>query len=321
MSASFPKEDLRSLRGSQQAGPTLDGRRASVILPATCGELVQGTLDGVPCLVSCPIDLYGTVEVTLLSQPDWTVPADAPKAAAALHAGLEHLNHEDGERLGGRLQLTNDLPRSRGYASSTVDVAGALYALGHAVDRPLSAREVAHLAVAVEPSDSTMFPGLALLDHRGGTFHRDLGPAPALSVIVLDPGGAVDTLGFNRRDHYVETLQRLAPEHREAFDLLAQALQRRDWHALGEAATLSARVHQVILENPWLDQALKLARTIGALGICRAHSGTLLGLLLDPASADVEAATRFVRRQFDVGLNPRAVAAHRMVDGGPANLL
>ena len=63
----------------------------SVALAGTCGELVQGTLDGVPCLVSCPIGRYSIAEVRLRQEPGWEVPPDAPKAAAALYAGLAYL--------------------------------------------------------------------------------------------------------------------------------------------------------------------------------------------------------------------------------------
>ncbi len=286
-----------------------------VALPGTCGELVQGSLDGIPCLVSCPIDFYSMAELTLGTQAGWQTPDDAPKAAAALRAGLEYLGRSDHSNAvsGGRLKLVSSLPRGRGYASSTADVGAALYALGEACGRPLTGPEAAHLAVGVEPSDSTVFEGLALFDHRAGSFYRLLGPAPALALIVIDPGGQVDTLRFNRADHR-PALRRLAAQHREAFEMLADGLQRGDWAAVGQAATLSAKCHQAILSSSLLARVLSLGQQVGALGVCRAHSGTIFGLLLSPDHADVEAAARFVRRSLprDIG-----VSVHRLVDGGP----
>jgi L-threonine kinase len=284
-----------------------------VALPAACGELVQGTLDGVRCLVSCPINWYSIAEVGLRPEPGWEVPADSPKAAAALRVGLAHLGRTE---LGGRLRLISDVPRGRGYASSTADVGAALYALGRALGQSLVVADVARLAVSVEPSDSTVFPGLALFDHRGGSFHERLGPAPPLAVVVVDPGGEVDTLAFNRQDHR-EVLARLAPQHREAFTLLFEGLQRGDWRAIGEAATLSARAHQAILLDPLLEMVLTLARSVGGLGVCRAHSGTVLGLLLDPEHADVSAVADFVARQLPDGV---AVVRCSLVGGGPLHL-
>lgn len=295
-----------------------DGTRqvtVRVALPGTCGELVQGTLDGTPCLVSCPIDLYSTAELTVCGQAGWQTPDDAPKATAALRAGLEYLARRDSGDIapGGRLTLISSLPRGRGYASSTADVGAALYALGEACGRSLTSPEAARLAVGVEPSDSTVFEGLALFDHRTGSFYRLLGPAPALSLIVIDPGGQVDTLTFNRADHR-PALRRLATQHREAFEMLANGLQRGDWAAVGQAATLSAKCHQAILPSPLLDRVSSLARQVEALGVCRAHSGTILGLLLSPEQADIDGAVCVVRRSLP---NNISVSVHRLVDGGP----
>ena len=279
-------------------------------LPATCGELVQGLFDGMPCLVSCPIDHYGTATVKLQPEPGWEVPPDAPKAVAALRAGLVYLGEPPG---GGWLQLTSDLPRGRGYGSSTADVGATLYALGQGLGRPLAAPEVTRMAVAVEPSDSTIFPGLVLFDHRCGSFHKSLGPAPSLVVIVLDPGGEVDTLAYNR-EVSPESLRRFTVEHREAFALLEAGLTEHDWALVGKAATLSARTHQAVLFNPLLEAALDACRALGGLGVCRAHSGTILGLLLDPARTPPHESLRRARTMIPQCVE---ICLRVLVDGGP----
>ncbi len=283
---------------------------ASAAIPATCGELVQGTLDGIPCLVSCPIDRYSVAEIRLKPTPGWEVPHNAPKAVAALNAGLATMR---GTTWAGRLRLLSDLPRGRGYGSSTADIGATLYALGQALGRPIVPEQVARLAVGVEPSDSTIFPGLALFDHRGDHLHEGLGPAPPLAVVVIDPGGEVDTLTFNRMNHQAP-LRRLASQHREALGLLRAGLRQGDYEAVGAAATLSARVHQDILYNPLLEPVLEMAREVGAVGVCRAHSGTLLGLLLDPDRAEPCAVAALVARRLPDSV---AVSSHRLLDGGP----
>jgi len=280
-----------------------------VALPGTCGELVQGTLDGEPCLISCPIDSYSIAEVRLQPWGGWTVPEHAPKTHAALQAGLAYLGRMAS---GGYVRLQTELPRGRGYGSSTADIGATLYALGQAAGQELVPSEVARLAVHVEPSDSSLFPGLALWDHRYGHVYEDLGAPPALMVVVLDPGGVVDTLAFNQLDHR-EVLRQLAPQHRLAFTLLREGLQQGNLEALGVAATLSARAHQAILANPLLEPTLSLARDVRALGVCRAHSGTLLGLLLDPKDADVPAITTRAARRFAPAVT---VFSRPLVSGG-----
>lgn len=278
-------------------------------MPATCGELVQGTLDGIPCLVSCPISVFSVARVCLTNGTGWDVPCDRPKALAALQAGARYLGHSGGLRV----HLDSTLPPGRGYGTSTADLAAVLYALGHGCGRSLQPAEVARLVVAIEPSDSTMLPGLALLAHRDACFHELLGDAPPLWVLVIDPGGQVDTVAFNQLDHR-PALRRLASAHREAFDLLRTSLRQRDWRGLGEAATRSARLHQGILPNAWLDDVCHLSTAVGGLGVCRAHSGTLLGILLDSDEDGARSACRFVARHLPPELGVQLV---RLCDGGP----
>ncbi len=286
--------------------------RGQATLPATCGELVQGALDGVPCLVSCPIDLWARADVVLAESETWQTPDDAPKAAAAVRAGLALLGRAQD---GGALRLASPIPRGRGYGSSTADISAALYALGCALGRPFTAQEVAHLAVNIEPSDSTMLPGIALFDHRQGSFYELLGAALDVTVLVLDPGGEVDTVAFNQQD-LCASLRLLASEHSDAFSTLRQAIRSADVAALGHAATVSARAHQTILHNPLLDQTLAIARDIAAAGVCRAHSGTILGILLDPAHVDVADAAAYVRQRVGASVT---VAQHKIVGGGPVS--
>lgn len=279
-------------------------------VPGTCGELVQGALDGEPCLISCPIAWYSLAAVHCQPWGGWTVPAHAPKTHAALHTGLAYLRQTASS---GSVRLHTALPRGRGYGSSTADIGATLYALGHAVGRRLTPSEVAALAVQIEPSDSSLFPGLALWAHRSGQLYEDLGAPPPLTVIVLDSGGEVDTLAFNRRDHR-QALRRLASQHREAFTVLREGLRHSNLEAIGAAATLSATAHQAILLNPLLPAALQLARDVRALGVCRAHSGTVLGLLLDPGSADIAQITSVIAQRLAPAV---AVFSLPLVSGGP----
>ena len=278
---------------------------ATVDLPGTCGEWVQGALEGIPCLVSCAIDWYARVSVTLGGVPgSWRLPADAAKAAHALRLALAARGNPP---VGGTLRLNNPLPRGRGYASSTADVAGTIYALGLALGVPFAPAEVAQLAVRVEPSDGTLFPGLTLFAHRDAAFHRPLAALPPLAVVVLDPGGSVDTLTFNRQDHS-GALKKAAPMYREAFALLEAGLATGDVAMIARAATLSAKTHQAILPSTLVDAALEIFPAVGALGICRAHSGTLVGLVCEP-EAVTEVAARAAAR-----LPENIVRQHRCVE-------
>ncbi len=270
-----------------------------IAVPGTCGELVQGTLEGTPCLVSCPIASYSVAEVEIdvathsSLGSGWSLQPHLSKVKTALRYGLEYLELADSS---GHVHLNSDLPRGRGYGSSTADIGATLFALGHAVGRALKPTEVAHLALRVEPTDGSLFPGWVLWDHRRGQVCQDLGTPPLLSVIVLDPGGEVDTVAYNQQAHE-PMLRSLASRHREAFTMLQEGIKHGDAATIGAAATLSAVTHQDMLPNPLLDLALDLAQETGAVGVCRAHSGTIIGLLIDPHETDMSSACGLARQR------------------------
>ncbi len=286
---------------------------ARVAMPGTCGELVQGTIDGMPFLISCPIDLWSIVTVRTTPGAGWQCPADAPKAARGIRAANRAF---PGLACGGVVEIASELPRGKGFASSTADVCGAIYALGEASGLPLQPEEVARLAVSVEPSDSTMFPGLALLDHRFGSQMVRLGAAPSLDLLVVDEGGAVDTEAFNRRQGTRPDAS-MEAHQRDALEAVRYGLESGDWRALGDGATMSAFIHQAVLPKKLLPDLLRVSRSTGALGICAAHSGTLLGLLLDPREHDVEEIARLLRARLP---GFAGIYRQRMIDGGPRTL-
>lgn len=258
----------------------LGARTAIARVPFTCGELVQGVdPDGGAFLVSCPIDRAAEVRATVDGSGLTSGPSARPKALAAAEWTLAVLGRGS---LGVRLEVRSDLPVGRGYGTSTADVVGAIAATAGALGKELSPAEIVRLAAAIEPSDGTMFPGLALVDGRTGSRWEILGPPPALDIVVLDFGGAVDTVGYHARRP--DASPGLTALQARAVDLVRRGVRRADPAALGAGATLSALANEVLLPKPALVETLELAARLGAFGICAAHSGTALGLLLPDAT-------------------------------------
>jgi hypothetical protein len=80
-------------------------------------------------------------------------------------------------------------------------------------------------------------------------------------------------------------------------------------------SALSARAHQRILPKPQLEKVIGLAREVGALGVNVAHSGTVIGLLLDPGHADGPAMAAYLTTHLP-GLE--SISLSRMVGVGRA---
>jgi L-threonine kinase len=283
-------------------------QRASV--PMVCGELVYGSLDGIPCVVSCPIERFSTATIQTISMPAWGLPERLPRLSKAFRLALDCL---PGVPKGGMVTIESTLPPGRGFGSSTAEIGAALFALGKLSGTPLEPLQAARLAVQVEPTASSLFEGLAIFDHRTGSTYEDLGAAPNLAALVIDPGEEVDPLVILKTNER-EALRRLAPDHLQAFNLLRSGLYQLDMGAIGEAATLSARLGQALLENPLLETACDLARQVHALGVCRAHIGTLLGLLLDPSETDLPAVLVYVQNALPAGVE---CALYPLTGGGP----
>ncbi len=302
----------------------MDGRQraAAALVPCTCGELVQGLLEGEPFLVSCPIDRYSRVTVTLEGAGAPVAPLAAPaaredgaslphpKALQAARAALTALGLGD---VGFSLEVSCPLPAGKGFGTSTADVVGAIVAASRAAGLALGPADVARLAVDVEPSDGTMFPGLALFDHRRGRRWEVLAPAPPLLLAVLEFGGEVDTMEYNAGLD-LDRWRSMEREHTRALELLREGLRRQRPDLVGSAATTSALAHQRLLPKPELEQTIALAADYRALGVCAAHSGTALGVLLGPG--EMQQAQRLLaaaRRRLQ-GLQQAWVS--RLVDGG-----
>lgn len=257
---------------------------ATVRAPGSCGELVQGTLDGVNFLITCPVDLHTEVTVT----PGVSGPSAAgEKTVAAVLRTWEYLGVACEPFT---VAVHSDLPQGKGMASSSADIAAACQAAALAAGRRLTADEIADIALAIEPTDGIFFPGIVMFDHVRGLTRRPLGSPPPMSVLVFDAGGRIDTLEFNRRTDLAALNAAKEHEVRRAVDLVSRGLAAGDCALIGQAATISAFANQAILAKPALPDVIAIAHRHGAVGVNTAHSGTVLGILFPgrptPAAAE-----------------------------------
>lgn len=282
--------------------------RATASVPFTCGELVQGRDQHGPFLVSCPIDRYSTVTVALNESGAIHAPRERPKAAAAVGATLASLGFG---RIGADVTVRSHLPPGRGFGTSTADIAAAVAATSAAAGSLLPPAVIAELAVQLEPSDGTMLPGLATFDHLAASRMELLGAAPSLGLLVLDFGGEVDTVAHHARHPLMAAANPAIGG--ELLGLVRGAVGSRNPAALGRAATRSALENQTVLTKPALPAAVELSSRVGGFGVCAAHSGTALGLLLPADRSLVRRATNLARQML-----PGLVEAWptRIVDGG-----
>jgi L-threonine kinase len=279
--------------------------------PATCGELVQGAIDGQDFLVNCPIDLFAEVELTAARAPGLEIDAegDFAKVTAALTrvAGLYDitLNH--------RLCITSPIPRGKGMASSTADITAALGAFIRHGGIDLNDEGLGSLIASVEPSDCVHYPGIAEVNHLTGKLFARFPVPSGLRVIVVDCGGQVETLHFDRA-----RARAIYDEHRgEVMGLLGElrrGLLFADAAAIGDAASRSARLSQRILPKDPLELLHRVCTDAGAVGVNCAHSGTVLGVMYVKRPGRADGLLRAIERAF--GHDLPVLGDHAIIGGG-----
>jgi L-threonine kinase len=240
----------------------------TVFAPGSCGELVQGEIDGVSFHISCPIDVYSRAAVGRSGI--------GPKARAAIKAAWARLGRAAPSITVG---VDSDLTPAVGMASSTADITAAVAASFAAAGETISPRRLAQAALSVEPTDGTLFEGVVAFDHKKGRCLRRLGPAPSAFITYIDTGGGVDTIEYNR------TQIRYSPHQTRsigsAFELVAAGLRLSDPGLIGRGATISAVVNQAFLYKKELEELMFVSQSVGGFGVVVAHSGTVAGILHD----------------------------------------
>lgn len=251
---------------------------ATVRAPGVCGELAQGVIEGIHFLVTCPVDFYSRVRVDLYSDgPGVEAPEDCDKAAAAVRRALSQLKNA---KVRAKVTINNPIPRGKGMASSSADLAAAIAATGLALGQELTPYQIAQIALSIEPTDGIMIPGVALFDHRAGIIRESLGPPPPMEIVALDLGGTVDTVQFNMVDRF-QRWESVDQQTTEALRLLRLGITNEDPVLVGQGATISAEASQAVLAKPRLGEVKEFAESVGAVGVNVGHSGTIMGVLLD----------------------------------------
>lgn len=275
-------------------------RDVLAITPGSCGELVQGSLDGVAFHISCPIAAFSMVRIRPAPQSrDFGL---GFKALTAVRKARRRLRFRRSVWIEAKCGLVQGV----GMASSTADIGASVSAVFAAAGVRPCEIETASLAVKVEPSDGTIFPGIVAFDHKRGRYMSRLGVAPDIHISYVETGGTVDTVQFNRNPIRYTASQKA--KIRLAFDMAVAGLRHGDRHLIGAAASMSARINQDILPKPGLDELLEIASEHCAYGVVVAHSGTVMGVLHDQNGTEITSAL--------AQLSNRQPTTVRMVNGG-----
>ena len=261
----------------------------TVKVPGSCGELVQGVIDGINLHITCPIDLYSYVTVRVEQSFKGIRSKQAGnKAITALKETLTYFGYDSGAEI----TIRSKLVKGKGMGSSTADIAATIIATTLAIGKAVNTELIKEIALKIEPTDGLFLAGIVAFDHLEGKRSIKLGEIDPIPILIFDIGGEVDTLSFNSRSDLASLNLLREQEVKRAYKLVAEGIKRGDRRLIAKGATLSSLSNQIVLFKPYLKELLELAEekeTI--LGLNIAHSGTLIGVILDNQKDSVEVLT------------------------------
>ncbi|WP_063794193.1 hypothetical protein, partial [Streptomyces graminilatus] len=278
----------------------------------TFGELLQGALPapGSDFLVTFPVARWATAVFRPApgKRGVRVVPGHKGKSRRVAEAVLAAL----GERGGGLLELGGDLPEGKGMASSSADLVATVRAVGAAFGRTFTPAQTEAFLRGIEPADGVMYDEIVCFHHRAVRLGSRIGTLPPLALVAHDEGGQVDTVAHNRTAKAIGTAER--HEYARLLDRLTGAVATGDLPTVGEVGTRSAELNDRRRARAGFAELRALCRDIGGHGLVLAHSGTLLGVLLDAEDPELDAKAEHVR----VGCAPLGgeVSVHRALGTG-----
>ncbi|RWL73896.1 MAG: hypothetical protein EOR67_31895 [Mesorhizobium sp.] len=261
----------------------------------TFGELLQGQLpvDSIVrdphFLVTMPIALFARAHFIPIegSQSVSVFPSHKVKAKGFAESLVIALGSS-----GGILLLQSELPEGKGLASSSADLVATARSIACCFKRRVRTSLIEKLMAQIEPSDGVMYPGVVAYQQRPCSPLSFLGQMPPLAIVGIDEGGTIETVDYDQQRGEISASYR--EKYRGLLDRARIAIPQGDTATIGRIATASALLHQEWTPKKHLNSMLKASEASDALGVIVAHSGTMIGILLDRTAADFAGKLRSV---------------------------
>ncbi|MBF8983569.1 propanediol utilization protein [Lutibacter sp. B2] len=252
--------------------------------PASCGELLQGIIGNGEKLISYPIDLFTTITLKEVKDPERK---RNKKCISAIYKTLEYFKENPSIANSLEIKVESNIPIAKGMASSTADIAATIVAVSILLGKKISDEELAKICTHIEPTDSTIFEKLTLFDHLKGNIIENFDWNPSLDIFLLESSERLNTQIFRKQNYdYLRKINKNKVE--KAYEVFKEAYKKKDYRLLGEAATMSALANQIILKKDKLEEVINISLKEGCYGVNVAHSGTVMGIIFEKNKIDYD---------------------------------
>lgn len=173
-----------------------------------------------------------------------------------------------------------NIPIGKGLSSSSADVLGVLTALNIFYNADYSIQQLYDLAAAVEPTDPCLHTCSLLFNQDKGEITHTLPSLPyQLIYFDSDKNTQVDTIALSQLISYSESEQQ---EYENLCKMILFATANKDYEAFNFCLNKSAEINQSFLPKKNF-AALQNFATENKVGLFVAHSGTYMGLVVEPS--------------------------------------
>lgn len=281
------------------------------ICPASCGEFVQGIMDNEEYLSSYAIDKYS---VAVVEQKISDINKGPKKSRKAINEVFKKFNLPIEESENVSLSIQSDIPIGKGMASSTADIGATIRATLGLIGENLSDEEISKLATKIEPTDSIYIEENNIFNPLNAEVIKYLGKVRNAKVIILEPKITLDTIAIRKTSNYKQIKLSNKDIVKESFYLLEEGIKENNLHTIGKACTLSSLANENIHQKEGLKEIIEISKKYGAYGVNVAHSGTVVGILIDEYMNNLRLIDLLKQANLDKTYNK--IYIHNIIDGG-----
>lgn len=253
--------------------------------PASCGEFVQGVMDNKEYLSSYAVDIYSTA---VIEEKVKDVNIGPYKSRKAIEAVFEKFKLPLKETKNISLNIYSQIPIGKGMASSSADIGATIVATLELIKKNLSSKEISRLAATIEPTDSIYMESNSIFDPLTGEVIKELGTIKNSRVVILEPNKTLNTMKIRNKSNYIEIKNNNKKIIKEAFYYLEEGIKKNNLYDIGRACTMSSLANENIDKKEGLHKIIEIASNYGAYGVNIAHSGTVVGIIIDKSMNDIK---------------------------------
>ncbi|WP_164860081.1 hypothetical protein [Actinomyces wuliandei] len=195
------------------------------------------------------------------------------------------------------LNLSSNIPVGKGCSSSTADIIATTNAFLRrffpGTPTPIASALTTHIASTIERGEHLTCPGIVSCAQRQHKVLQRYKTRMGITIVGVDEGGFIDTEKFHKE---ITPNESLACTYSDLYKRMHVALMQNDRQAVGSIATESAEIHQKVLPKESFDKALSLLFETDALGVCVAHSGTAIGMMLPSEDETIDEKVSYIQQ-------------------------